>query len=70
MAASFRNVQAKGYDLTEYDRPEFPAVKSNAAPLIELVGKCFGESHLVDSKEHTLVKMLRDPFFLAVPNGK
>ena len=64
------NVQAKRYDLTEYDRPEFPAIKSIEAPLIELVGKCFGESHLVDSKEHTLVKMLKDPFFLAVPNGK
>ncbi len=64
------NVQAKGYDLTEYDRPEYPAVKSIAAPLIELIGKCFGESHLVDSKEHTLVKMLKDPFFLAVSNGK
>ncbi len=64
------NMPKKGYDITEYDRPEFLAVKSIPTPLIELVGKCFGESLMVDSKEHTLVKMLKDPFFLAVPDGK
>ena len=64
------NTQSKSYELTEYDRPEFPAIKTIAASLTELVGKCFEESHIVDSKEHTLVKMLKDPFFLGVPDGK
>lgn len=64
------NMPKRGYDIAEYDRPEFPAVKSISAPLVELVGKCFGESHMVDSKEHTLIEMLKDPFFLAIPHGK
>jgi hypothetical protein len=62
------NTKSKSYELTKYDEPGHPAIKSSGTPLSELVYKCFGDSHIVDSSEHTFVKMLTNPFYTAVQN--
>ena len=38
--------------------------------MLELMDKCFGSHLIVDSKEHRLVELLKDPFALAVPNAR
>ena len=62
------NTKTKSYEIKKFDSPEHPAVKSIDLKLSDLVYKCFGDSHIVDSEDCTFVKMLRDPFFTAVQN--
>jgi len=60
----------KSYELKAIEREDFPAPKTMPFTMLELMNKCFGPHLIVDSKEHRLVELLKDPFALAVPNDR
>lgn len=61
---------SKGYELKTIEREDFPAPKTMPFTMLELMDKCFGSHLIVNSKEHRLVELLKDPFALAVPNAR